>query len=117
MVNSVGYVLRFLTKLCRSLLCDNLFSHLPYPGSLGASEKTQEREDGRTESGEVDLLLPAAGALPHGWQMRQLLRSVAVLWRPRPISLGSQEDSRLTGTQVSRLFPSYTPGKHGLSSS
>ena len=52
MVNSVGYVLRFLTKLCRSLLCDNLFSHLPYPGSLSASEKTQEREDGRPESGE-----------------------------------------------------------------
>lgn len=50
MVNSVGYVLRFLTKLCRSLLCDNLFSHLPFPGSLSASEKAQEREDGRTES-------------------------------------------------------------------
>nr|XP_021500051.1 sex comb on midleg-like protein 4 isoform X1 [Meriones unguiculatus] len=49
-VNSVGYVLRFLTKLCRSLLCDNLFSHLPFPGSLSASEKAQEREDGRTES-------------------------------------------------------------------
>ncbi|XP_036024874.1 sex comb on midleg-like protein 4 [Onychomys torridus] len=52
-VNSVGYVLRFLTKLCRSLLCDNLFSHLPYPGSLSASEKTQEREDGRTESAQA----------------------------------------------------------------
>ncbi|GAB1295071.1 Sex comb on midleg-like protein 4 [Apodemus speciosus] len=52
-VNSVGYVLRFLTKLCRSLLCDNLFSHLPFPGSTGASEKAQEREDGRTESAKV----------------------------------------------------------------
>lgn len=62
MVNSVGYVLRFLTKLCRSLLCDNLFSHLPYPGSLSASEKSQEREDGRPESGEEGLLCPAAGA-------------------------------------------------------
>lgn len=52
-VNSVGYVLRFLTKLCRSLLCDNLFSHLPFPGSIGASEKAQEKEDGRTESAKV----------------------------------------------------------------
>ncbi|XP_041510637.1 sex comb on midleg-like protein 4 isoform X1 [Microtus oregoni] len=52
-VNSVGYVLRFLTKLCRSLLCDNLFSHLPYPGSLSASEKTQEREDGRPGSAQA----------------------------------------------------------------
>lgn len=52
-VNSVGYVLRFLTKLCRSLLCDNLFSHLPFPGSIGASDKAQEREDGRTESAKV----------------------------------------------------------------
>lgn len=54
MVNSVGYVLRFLTKLCRSLLCDNLFSHLPFPGSIGASEKAQEREDGRPESGKAE---------------------------------------------------------------
>ncbi|KAL1770167.1 sex comb on midleg 4 isoform X1 [Sigmodon hispidus] len=52
-VNSVGYVLRFLTKLCRSLLCENLFSHLPYPGHLSASEKTQEREGGRTESAQA----------------------------------------------------------------
>ncbi|XP_017658009.1 sex comb on midleg-like protein 4 isoform X2 [Nannospalax galili] len=49
-VNSVGYVLRFLTKLCRSLLCDNLFSHLPFPGNPSASERAQEREDRRTES-------------------------------------------------------------------
>ncbi|XP_076844294.1 sex comb on midleg-like protein 4 isoform X1 [Brachyhypopomus gauderio] len=28
-VNSVGYVLRFLKKLCRNLLCDNLFSDQP----------------------------------------------------------------------------------------
>ncbi|CAH6778272.1 sex comb on midleg-like protein 4 [Phodopus roborovskii] len=52
-VNSVGYVLRFLTKLCRSLLCDNLFSHLPYPGSLSTTEQTQEREDGRMESAQA----------------------------------------------------------------
>ncbi|XP_066036607.1 sex comb on midleg-like protein 4 [Chamaea fasciata] len=29
-VNSIGYVLRFLKKLCRSLLCDNLFSNQPF---------------------------------------------------------------------------------------
>uniref|UniRef100_A0A8C6RUX6 Scm polycomb group protein like 4 n=3 Tax=Nannospalax galili TaxID=1026970 RepID=A0A8C6RUX6_NANGA len=52
-VNSVGYVLRFLTKLCRSLLCDNLFSHLPFPGNPSASERAQEREDRRTESAKA----------------------------------------------------------------
>ncbi|XP_047415662.1 sex comb on midleg-like protein 4 isoform X2 [Sciurus carolinensis] len=46
-VNSVGYVLRFLAKLCRSLLCDDLFSHQPFPGT---SEKAQEREEGWMES-------------------------------------------------------------------
>ncbi|XP_046286415.1 sex comb on midleg-like protein 4 isoform X3 [Marmota monax] len=51
-VNSVGYVLRFLAKLCRSLLCDDLFSHQPFPGTPSASEKAQEREEGRMESGK-----------------------------------------------------------------
>ncbi|MBZ3875130.1 Sex comb on midleg-like protein 4 [Sciurus carolinensis] len=49
-VNSVGYVLRFLAKLCRSLLCDDLFSHQPFPGT---SEKAQEREEGRMESAKT----------------------------------------------------------------
>ncbi|NWZ44733.1 SCML4 protein, partial [Brachypodius atriceps] len=29
-VNSIGYVLRFLKKLCRSLLCEDLFSNQPF---------------------------------------------------------------------------------------
>ncbi|XP_005377897.1 PREDICTED: sex comb on midleg-like protein 4 isoform X2 [Chinchilla lanigera] len=49
-MNSVGYVLRFLAKLCRSLLCDDLFSHQPFRGTLNASEKVPEREAGRMES-------------------------------------------------------------------
>nr|XP_021526180.1 sex comb on midleg-like protein 4 isoform X5 [Aotus nancymaae] len=49
-VNSVGYVLRFLTKLCRSLLCDDLFSHQPFPRGCSATEKAQEKEEGRMES-------------------------------------------------------------------
>ncbi|XP_054211043.1 sex comb on midleg-like protein 4 isoform X2 [Homo sapiens] len=49
-VNSIGYVLRFLAKLCRSLLCDDLFSHQPFPRGCSASEKVQEKEEGRMES-------------------------------------------------------------------
>ncbi|XP_006881234.1 PREDICTED: sex comb on midleg-like protein 4 [Elephantulus edwardii] len=48
-VNNIGYVLRFLTKLCRSLLCDDLFSHQPFAWSSSASEKAVDKEDGRTE--------------------------------------------------------------------
>ncbi|XP_004637528.1 sex comb on midleg-like protein 4 isoform X2 [Octodon degus] len=48
-VNSVGYVLRFLAKLCRSLLCDDLFSHRPFRETPGPSEKALEREAGRME--------------------------------------------------------------------
>nr|XP_014992519.1 sex comb on midleg-like protein 4 isoform X3 [Macaca mulatta] len=52
-VNSVGYVLRFLAKLCRSLLCDDLFSHQPFPRGCSASEKVQEKEEGRMESAKT----------------------------------------------------------------
>ncbi|XP_069344617.1 sex comb on midleg-like protein 4 [Eulemur rufifrons] len=48
-VNSVGYVLHFLAKLCRSLLCDDLFSHQPFPRGPSASEK----EEGRMESAKT----------------------------------------------------------------
>ncbi|XP_058163209.1 sex comb on midleg-like protein 4 [Dasypus novemcinctus] len=51
-VNSVGYVLRFLAKLCRSLLCDDLFSHQPFPRCSSASEKAPEK-DGRMQPGGV----------------------------------------------------------------
>uniref|UniRef100_A0A673UWP3 Scm polycomb group protein like 4 n=1 Tax=Suricata suricatta TaxID=37032 RepID=A0A673UWP3_SURSU len=49
-VNSIGYVLRFLTKLCRSLLCDDLFSHQPFPRGSSGSEEAQEKKEGRMES-------------------------------------------------------------------
>ncbi|XP_043295450.1 sex comb on midleg-like protein 4 isoform X3 [Cervus canadensis] len=49
-VNSVGYVLRFLTKLCRSLLCDDLFSHQPFPRGTSASDNALESQEGRMES-------------------------------------------------------------------
>uniref|UniRef100_A0A2K6G696 Scm polycomb group protein like 4 n=1 Tax=Propithecus coquereli TaxID=379532 RepID=A0A2K6G696_PROCO len=52
-VNSVGYVLHFLAKLCRSLLCDGLFSHHPFPRGSGASEKAREKEEGRMESAKT----------------------------------------------------------------
>ncbi|KAL2098866.1 hypothetical protein ACEWY4_005346 [Coilia grayii] len=39
-VNSVGYVLRFLKKLCRSLHCENLFSDQPITQHNGPSYQT-----------------------------------------------------------------------------
>ncbi|XP_028823807.1 sex comb on midleg-like protein 4 isoform X1 [Denticeps clupeoides] len=39
-VNSVGYVLRFLKKLCRSLLCENLFSDQPITPSSSFSSSS-----------------------------------------------------------------------------
>ncbi|XP_070652099.1 sex comb on midleg-like protein 4 isoform X4 [Bos indicus] len=52
-VNSVGYVLRFLTKLCRSLLCDDLFSHQPFPRGTSASDNAPESQEGRMESAKT----------------------------------------------------------------
>ncbi|XP_009081729.1 PREDICTED: sex comb on midleg-like protein 4 isoform X2 [Acanthisitta chloris] len=52
-VNSIGYVLRFLKKLCRSLLCDNLFSNQPFQQYHGASESPEVYENRRVEAATV----------------------------------------------------------------
>ncbi|KAM7174182.1 sex comb on midleg-like protein 4 isoform 1-T1 [Macrochelys suwanniensis] len=52
-VNSIGYVLRFLKKLCRSLLCDNLFSNQPFPQYSSTSGNPAQYENGRLESETV----------------------------------------------------------------
>ncbi|XP_075564506.1 sex comb on midleg-like protein 4 isoform X1 [Pelecanus crispus] len=52
-VNSIGYVLRFLKKLCRSLLCDNLFSNQPFQQYNAASESPEVYENRRMEAETV----------------------------------------------------------------
>ncbi|OCT78193.1 hypothetical protein XELAEV_18029299mg [Xenopus laevis] len=52
-VNSIGYVLRFLKKLCRNLICDNLFSNQPFIQYSTASDNPKEYDTGRMESETV----------------------------------------------------------------
>ncbi|XP_075453679.1 sex comb on midleg-like protein 4 isoform X2 [Ascaphus truei] len=52
-VNSIGYVLRFLKKLCRSLICDNLFSNQPFVQYSTISDNPKEYDTGRMESETV----------------------------------------------------------------
>ncbi|NXO47302.1 SCML4 protein, partial [Aramus guarauna] len=52
-VNSIGYVLRFLKKLCRSLLCDNLFSNQPFQQYNTVSESPEVYENRRMEAAET----------------------------------------------------------------
>ncbi|KAG9493325.1 hypothetical protein GDO78_001302 [Eleutherodactylus coqui] len=52
-VNSIGYVLRFLKKLCRSLICDNLFSNQPFVQYSATSDNPKEYDTGRMESETV----------------------------------------------------------------
>ncbi|NXJ03240.1 SCML4 protein, partial [Odontophorus gujanensis] len=49
-VNSIGYVLRFLKKLCRSLLCEHLFSNQPFQQYGTMSESVEVYEDRRIEA-------------------------------------------------------------------
>ncbi|KAM9018800.1 sex comb on midleg-like protein 4 [Ara ararauna] len=49
-VNSIGYVLRFLKKLCRSLLCDNLFSNQPFQQYNAVSESPEAYENRQVEA-------------------------------------------------------------------
>ncbi|NWR49323.1 SCML4 protein, partial [Regulus satrapa] len=62
-VNSIGYVLRFLKKLCRSLLCDNLFSNQPFQQYSAVAESPEGYENRRMEAAEtvipVDYLADA----------------------------------------------------------
>ncbi|CAI9563219.1 unnamed protein product [Staurois parvus] len=51
-VNSIGYVLRFLKKLCRSLICDNLFSNQPFVQYSTTSDNPKEYDTGRMETGK-----------------------------------------------------------------
>ncbi|NXA14214.1 SCML4 protein, partial [Sapayoa aenigma] len=52
-VNSIGYVLRFLKKLCRSLLCDNLFSNQPFQQHNLVTESPEVYENRRVEAETV----------------------------------------------------------------
>nr|XP_009935205.1 PREDICTED: sex comb on midleg-like protein 4 [Opisthocomus hoazin] len=52
-VNSIGYVLRFLKKLCRSLLCDNLFSNQPFQQYNAVSESPEVYENRQMEAAET----------------------------------------------------------------
>ncbi|XP_063775758.1 sex comb on midleg-like protein 4 isoform X2 [Pseudophryne corroboree] len=52
-VNSIGYVLRFLKKLCRSLICDNLFSNQPFIQYSTNLDNPKEYDTGRMESETV----------------------------------------------------------------
>ncbi|NWT61621.1 SCML4 protein, partial [Erythrocercus mccallii] len=52
-VNSIGYVLRFLKKLCRSLLCDNLFSNQPFQQYGAVTESPEGYENRRMEAAET----------------------------------------------------------------
>ncbi|NXD92729.1 SCML4 protein, partial [Chaetorhynchus papuensis] len=52
-VNSIGYVLRFLKKLCRSLLCDNLFSNQPFQQCSAVTDSPEVYENRRMEAAET----------------------------------------------------------------
>ncbi|NXH48192.1 SCML4 protein, partial [Dicaeum eximium] len=52
-VNSIGYVLRFLKKLCRSLLCDNLFSNQPFQPYSAGTDSPEGYGDRRVEPAET----------------------------------------------------------------
>ncbi|NXC44694.1 SCML4 protein, partial [Penelope pileata] len=54
-VNSIGYVLRFLKKFCRSLLCEHLFSNQPSQQYGTASEGPVAYEDRRIEAAETAI--------------------------------------------------------------
>ncbi|KFQ33382.1 Sex comb on midleg-like 4, partial [Merops nubicus] len=55
-VNSIGYVLRFLKKLCHSLLCDNLFSNQPFQQYNTMPESPEVYENRRMEA--VETVIP-----------------------------------------------------------
>ncbi|MGH0164008.1 UNVERIFIED_CONTAM: hypothetical protein FKN15_046510 [Acipenser sinensis] len=51
-VNSIGYVLRFLKKMCRSLHCENLFSDQPFMQHNAASYHSEKYFEGNAHSSE-----------------------------------------------------------------
>lgn len=101
-VNSVGYVLRFLAKLCRSLLCDDLFSHQPFPRGSSACEGAQENQEGRMESGKLRMPSPCLRA-SQGLLLGELLQVLGVsCGRPRA---ASREALGVVGASQEQLYP------------
>nr|XP_023398836.1 sex comb on midleg-like protein 4 isoform X5 [Loxodonta africana] len=122
-VNSIGYVLRFLAKLCRSLLCDDLFSHQPFPRGSSASEKAQENKDGRTESVATEECLVNPVSMnrysvdPSTFNHRGSLHPSSSLYCKRQNSgdsrLGGGPTSTAGGVRTS-LLSSGSPSASGL---
>ncbi|XP_051781106.1 sex comb on midleg-like protein 4 isoform X2 [Erpetoichthys calabaricus] len=54
-VNSIGYVLRFLKKLCRSLHCENLFSDQPFIQHNATSYHSEKYFDGNAHPTETSM--------------------------------------------------------------
>uniref|UniRef100_H3AZM1 Scm polycomb group protein like 4 n=1 Tax=Latimeria chalumnae TaxID=7897 RepID=H3AZM1_LATCH len=52
-VNSIGYVLRFLKKLCHSLLCENLLSNQPFAAYSTASHSFEDYGNDRLDSAKT----------------------------------------------------------------
>ncbi|NXN16425.1 SCML4 protein, partial [Indicator maculatus] len=128
-VNSIGYVLRFLKKLCRSLLCDNLFSNQPFQQHSTALESPQLYE-GRMEAAEtaipegylaepakvkrlgVDPADPAFGCMSSMYAMRQSPAD----GRPAGASSSSSSSCSHWPTQMSSVGSSPPGLRHQTSS-
>ncbi|XP_037393905.1 sex comb on midleg-like protein 4 isoform X4 [Pygocentrus nattereri] len=81
-VNSVGYVLRFLKKLCRSLLCENLFSDQPIAPSSSPSSSSSFHTDKHSEgqakstyspSPEAGESKPPSSKDPSRWSVEEVV--------------------------------------------
>ncbi|NXL89229.1 SCML4 protein, partial [Alectura lathami] len=140
-VNSMGYVLRFLKKLCRSLLCDHLFSNQPFQQYSPTSESSGVYEDRRMEAAETvvpeDYLDPvnmkrysvdpddsAFGCVGSMYAMRQSPAdgrpsggsSSSCGHRPVPVSSGGSSAGLLHQTSSPTRNGTYPEGNRSASS-
>ncbi|NWI98642.1 SCML4 protein, partial [Crypturellus undulatus] len=115
-VNSIGYVLRFLKKLCRSLLCDNLFSNQPFQQYSTVPEGPELYENRRMEAAETsileDYLAEPANMQRYGADAADSACSrVGSVYGPRP-----SPDGRPAGGSSSACGHRPTQGSSGGSS-
>ncbi|NWY00631.1 SCML4 protein, partial [Nothoprocta ornata] len=117
-VNSIGYVLRFLKKLCRSLLCDNLFSNQPFQPYSTVPESPEGYENGRMEAG-------ASSSLPENQPQQQVWSGERVFmvgmkegerlqegfrWKGGSSPAGSSSEAEVKGNAAGSSGGSSSPG-------
>ncbi|CAH2221743.1 polycomb SCMH1 isoform X1 [Pelobates cultripes] len=114
-VNSIGYVLRFLEKLCRNLRSENLFGNQPFTPNLPEQTTSYENERYLPERGNSESSLhgPGRGSKRYPHEMPPYIAPLCPKLPKNDCHASEGEtflvDAGLPGSMEQRLGPTDSP--------